>query len=117
MSGGNWKDMLYASQRGDLELVRYHIKMGANPNYKHPEFFTAPLLESVRNGDYEISKFLLENGAKSNISDDLEDITPIEIAYEKRDFRLVDLINQYLPDGEKMVFKNVLITGGNRGIG
>lgn len=117
MSGGNWKDMLYASQRGDLELVRYHIKMGANPNYKHPEFFTAPLLESVRNGHYSISQFLLENGAKSDIEDDLEGSTPLSVALALKDFKTVDLLNQYLPNAKKMKFKNILITGGNSGIG
>ncbi len=44
MAGGDWKEMLYASESGDLELVKYHIRMGINPNYLHPEFLTVPLL-------------------------------------------------------------------------
>jgi len=117
MSGGNWKEMLSASEKGNLQLLQYHIKMGANPNYQHPEFFTAPLLESVRHEHYSISQFLLENGAKPDIVEDLEGVTPIEIALSNRDFRTIHLLNQYLPESKKMAFKNVLITGGNRGIG
>lgn len=41
--GGNWKELLYASERGDLDLMRYHLRMGIDPNYQHPEFLTTPL--------------------------------------------------------------------------
>jgi hypothetical protein len=49
MAAGDWKEMLIAAQNGDLELVRYHIRMGENPNYQHPEFLTnASAITSVR---------------------------------------------------------------------
>lgn len=44
MAAGDWKEMLIASQEGNLDLVRYHIRMGENPNYQHPEFLTTPLI-------------------------------------------------------------------------
>lgn len=61
--GGDWKEMFTAAQKGDLELVRYHIRMGIDPNYQHPEVLTTPLIESARLGHLEIVSFLLENGA------------------------------------------------------
>ncbi|MEM1321097.1 MAG: ankyrin repeat domain-containing protein [Bacteroidota bacterium] len=63
MSAGDWKDLFAACKNGDLELVKYHIKMGVNPNYQHPEFMTSPLLESIRANQIDIIKYLLANGA------------------------------------------------------
>ena len=54
MAAGDWKEMLVAAQSGDLALVRYHIRMGENPNYQHPEFLTTPLIEAATFGHKEI---------------------------------------------------------------
>ncbi len=67
MAAGDWKEMLVAAQNGDLALVRYHIRMGENPNYQHPEFLTTPLIEAATFGHKEIVQFLLENGADPKI--------------------------------------------------
>ena len=83
MSGGNWKEMLYACESGDLELVKYHIRMGIDPNYQHPEFLTAPLLESIRFGHLSVAKYLLENGADPNIKEAFGKETPFIHCYVK----------------------------------
>jgi ankyrin repeat protein len=63
MSGGDWKEMYVAVQRGDIDLVKYHIRNGVDPNYQHPEILSLPLVTAIIEGHIEIAKFLLENGA------------------------------------------------------
>ncbi|MEL6135755.1 MAG: ankyrin repeat domain-containing protein [Bacteroidota bacterium] len=67
MSGGDWKEMLYAAENGNLELVKYHVKMGVDVNYQHPELLTTALIESTRYGHEEVVKYLLEKGADPKI--------------------------------------------------
>lgn len=67
MSGGDWKEMYVAVQRGDIDLVKYHIKNGIDPNYQHPEILSLPLVTAIIEGHIEIAKFLLENGADPTI--------------------------------------------------
>lgn len=74
MSGGDWKDMFYAAERGDVDLVRYHIRNGIDPNYQHPEFLTTALVEAVTRNNVEVVKYLLENGAKPTIKSEFEGI-------------------------------------------
>lgn len=61
--GGDWKEMFHAAQKGDLELVKYHIKNGIDPNYQHPEYLTSVLIEAAGLGQVEVVRYLLENGA------------------------------------------------------
>ena len=96
MSGGDWKDLLAASQKGEIELVKYHIRNDINPNYQHPEAMTAPLLESIKFGHLEISKYLLENGANPAIVEDFGTDTPMIIAERQKDQDAIDLLNSYL---------------------
>ncbi|MCP4442552.1 MAG: ankyrin repeat domain-containing protein [Aureispira sp.] len=95
MSGGDWKEMLQASQTGNIELVKYHIRMGIDPNYQHPEFFTAPLLESIRFGHLDIAKFLLENGAEPNIKEVFDGSTPLSIAKMAKNREAIELLKAY----------------------
>lgn len=67
MAAGDWKEMLIAAQEGNLALVRYHVSMGENPNYQHPEFLTTPLIEAATFGHLDIVNYLLENGADPSL--------------------------------------------------
>lgn len=96
MSGGDWKEMLQAAQTGDIELVKYHIRTGIDPNYQHPEFMTAPLLESIRFGHLDIAEFLLENGAQADIKEGFGTDTPMSIAKAKQNQAAVELLQRYL---------------------
>jgi len=120
-AGGNWKEMFHASENGDLELVRYHLRMGVDPNHQHQEYMTCPLLESVRKGHLEIVELLLQNGAKPNIIKDFGTETPMSIAIEKGNKAAIYLLNTYLPEELRQhqygTQNKILITGGNRGIG
>lgn len=93
--GGDWKEMLYAAEQGDLELVKYHIQNGADPNYLHPEFLTTPLIESIRTGHLEIAEFLLENGANPAIKESFEGTTAMDLAVAARNKTAIRLLNKY----------------------
>jgi len=61
--GGDWKEMFHAAQKGDLELVKYHVKTGIDINYQHPEYLTSVLIEAAGLGQDEVVTYLLEQGA------------------------------------------------------
>ncbi len=95
MAAGDWKEMLGAAQTGDLELVRYHIRMGEDPNYQHPEFMTTPLIESAQYGHVEIVTFLLANGADPEIKAGFGSETAMSVAKAHRQQAVVDLLKAY----------------------
>ena len=94
--GGDWKDFFRAIQLNDIELVKYHIRTGINPNYQHPEYMTAPLMECIRFGHLEIAEYLLENGADANALEHNSTTTAMSIAkmLDKQD--AVKLLERYI---------------------
>lgn len=80
MSAGNWKEMFAAAQNGDLELLRHHIKQGANPNYQHPEILCTPLVTAIIAGHTDIAIYLLEENADPNLRSYYDNMTPLEAA-------------------------------------
>lgn len=97
---GDWKDMFLGVQKNDFELVRYHIRMGIDLNYQHPEFLTSALIESIRLQHWEMMKYLLDNGALPDVREVESYKLPLEIAtllsYEKA----CKILQQYLKDKE-----------------
>ncbi|RMG64302.1 MAG: ankyrin repeat domain-containing protein [Bacteroidetes bacterium] len=67
MPAGNWKELVSAAERGDLDLMRYHLRLGVDPNYQHPEFLPTPLIEAARYNQPEAVRLLLEFGADPEI--------------------------------------------------
>ncbi len=96
MAAGDWKEMLIAAQDGNLELVRYHIRMGENPNYQHPEFLTTPLIEAATFGHLSIVQFLLENGADPHIKAGFSTDTALKMAKQNNHQEVVKLLKQWL---------------------
>ncbi len=80
MSGGDWKQMFKGIQENDLELVRFYLSEGIDPNYQHPEYMALPLCESIRYGHVEVAKLLLEHGAKPDIKEMESGSTSIQLA-------------------------------------
>lgn len=78
--GGDWKDFFRAIQLNDIELVKDHIRSGINPNYQHPEFMTAPLMERIPFGHLDIAKYLLKNGTDTNALEHNSTTTAMNIA-------------------------------------
>ena len=67
VSGGNWKEMYLAARTGDLDLVRFHVQMGVDVDYAHPEFMSTALVASILGGHKDVAQYLLDNGASPGI--------------------------------------------------
>lgn len=120
-AGGNWKEMFHAAEQGDYELVRYHLNMGVDPNYQHPEYMTGALLESIRKGHLDIARLLLEKNANPSMVKVSGTETPLSIAIAQHNKAAIYLLQEYLPKKEQTQLfgtrNTILITGGNQGIG
>ncbi len=97
MSGGDWKDMLIAVYNGDIDIVKYHIKNGINPNYQHPELLTTPLIVSLEVENYQIAKYLLNNGADPKLAAGFSNDTPLSVAKKTKNTELIQLVRSRLP--------------------
>lgn len=104
MAAGDWKEMLKASQDGDLDLVKYHIEKGENPNYQHPELLTTPLIESIEYQNTEITKFLLHNGADPHLKAGFSTDTPMIVAKRNNNKEAIKLLKPYYPSFFKNIF-------------
>ena len=93
--GGDWKDFFRAIQLNDLELVKYHIRMGVDPSYQHPEYMTAPLMECIRFERLEIAEYLLENGADATAKEHAGTTTAMSIAVMNGDKGAIRLLEKY----------------------
>lgn len=80
MSAGNWKELFQAACDGDLELVEYHVDMGVDLNYAHPEFQATPLVASILAGQTAVALFLLERGANPQLLSESDGLTPMQAA-------------------------------------
>lgn len=96
MSGGDWKAMFKAIQQNDLELVKFYLKSGIDPDYQHPEFMALPINESIRYNHLEITKLLLENGASLLITEMESSATALEIAKKVKNQKAIDLLNAFI---------------------
>lgn len=94
MSGGDWKAMFKGIQENDIDLVRFYLRSGIDPNYQHPEYMALPLAESVRYGNLEITEVLLENGADPRIKEMASGMTTIEIAKQLNNKQATALVEE-----------------------
>lgn len=96
MAGGDWKAMFKAVQIGDINLVDYYLKTGIDVNYQHPEYLASALVESIRFDHFEITKLLLEHGADPLIKEMDEGATPMSVANEKKNSKVISLLSSYI---------------------
>jgi ankyrin repeat protein len=111
--GGDWKEMLTAAEKGDVALVRYHLRNGIDPNYQHPELLTTALIESAMHGHLEVVKLLLEGGAKPEIKSLFFGYTALEVAKIKKHKQVIAFLESVtgLENIEKLEQKpNILRT-------
>ena len=80
MSAGNWKEMFLAACDGNMALVEYHVNMGVDINYAHPEFQATPLVACILAGQTEVALFLLDHGANPFLLSESDDLTPMQAA-------------------------------------
>jgi len=82
MSGGNWKEMFKAACEGDLALLEYHVKSGADVNYAHPEFLATPLVASIIAKQELAALYLLAHGANPHLLSEFDGLTPAQAAHQ-----------------------------------
>ncbi|MFT4755162.1 MAG: ankyrin repeat protein [Salibacteraceae bacterium] len=96
MSGGDWKAMFKGIQVNDLELVKFYLRTGIDPNYQHPEYMALPLAESIRYKNIEITEALLLNGAKPLIIEMESGVTSLETAKRTKNEKFIELLNKFI---------------------
>lgn len=110
-TGGSWKDLFLAAEQGDIPKARYHLGLGVDPNFQHPEYFSAPLFEAIKHGHFEMVKILIEEGmADPSLVEELTDDSALDIALSCREFEILDYLNTHLPPGERWSPHHVLVT-------
>lgn len=96
MSGGDWKAMFRGIQENDLELVKYYLRIGIDPNYQHPEYMALPLAESIRYNHLEIAEALLSNGADPLIREMESGGNCLVLAQKMKNKAVIDLLKKHL---------------------
>ena len=96
MSGGDWKELYTSTQYGNFDLVKYHLAMGVDPNFQHPEYMTTPLIVAIEKQRFEIAEYLLQNGADPTIKEDWGANTPLSAAKATKNEKLIALVETYL---------------------
>lgn len=90
-----------ACENGNLDSVKLLLRQRSDINskkiwYDPPEedascnCFETPLAASVRSGNLQLVKFLLDNGAEINTSPD--GVQPLAVALQKRMYKIADLL-------------------------
>ena len=95
MSGGDWKEMLVAVQKGNIDLVKYHVSEGIDVNYEHPELMTTALIESIQFDQLEIARILLEHGADPKQNAWLSKDNPFTIAKQQQKIEFIQLFKPF----------------------
>ena len=96
MDGGNCKEMFCAVTDGDLELVRYHLKMGIDPNFQHLEVLSLPLVESARVGNVAITQLLLQSGANPTLKAEWEGVDALTMATSLGHTEVAQMLRDHL---------------------
>ncbi|MFO6419590.1 ankyrin repeat domain-containing protein [Hylemonella sp. W303a] len=93
--GGDWKDMYYAAERGDVDCVRYHLASGVDVDYQHPEAMVSALVVACMNGHEPVVRLLLEHGADPNLPAELGPTTPLQAARQSGHAALESVLRQH----------------------
>ena len=94
-AGGDWKDMYYAAERGDVACVRFHLSEGVDVDYQHPEAMMSALVVSILNGHADVARVLLEQGADANLPAELGNLTPLQAARQQQRADLQRLLQHF----------------------
>jgi ankyrin repeat protein len=81
-AGGDWKEMFGAAESGDLELLRYHLERGVDPNFAHPEYLATALVAAILKGQIAAAELLLDFGAQPDLGSEADGMNPAQAAYQ-----------------------------------
>lgn len=86
-----------------LEKVKFLVQKGALINEKSDGFGgVSPLTEAVWNCNYDITTFLIENGANVNIEKDRGETVLLEAVWNEKNLKIVDLLIKKGADVNKL---------------
>jgi ankyrin repeat protein len=89
------KELIIASENGELDLVKKYISGGADVNFMGPN--SAALHCAAFNGHEEIVQLLLENGANPNLVDN-QQFVPLQLAVSKSKTNICKILIQHGAD-------------------
>jgi len=87
---------MYATENGDLEMVKLLIENHANPNIKPFNGVTAIINAAIQN-QFEIAEYLVNHGANINAQDE-NGVTAIHYSAAYNDFEITDMLIFYGAD-------------------
>jgi ankyrin repeat protein len=88
--------LMYATQNGNLPMMKVLLRCGADPDIKPANGNTA-LLASILNGTPDLTEFLIRNGASVDLGDN-NNVTPLMYAIKVDSFYIPDLLLYYGAD-------------------
>lgn len=94
-AGGDWKDMYYAAERGDVACVAYHLHQGVDADYQHPEAMMSALVIATLQGQTTVVQLLLAHGADPNLPAQLGHLTPLQAAQQSDHTELKKLLQDF----------------------
>jgi ankyrin repeat protein len=100
--GGDWKDMYYAAERGDVDCVRYHLSCGVDVDYQHPEAMVSALVAACLNGHVPVVQLLLAHGADPNLPAELGPMTPLQAARQGGHAAVETVLRQHGADPRRV---------------
>jgi ankyrin repeat protein len=86
--------LIYASVNGDFHMVKMLLKHGASPNIQDELGNTALHANSLETGRPNVTEILIHYGGDPTITNH-EGKTPLNIAIEDNNSKLIDLIRSF----------------------
>jgi ankyrin repeat protein len=62
-----WAPVLSATEKGQVEMVKFLVERGANINYQHPITKLTPVATAAYDANNELLEWLLQHGGNPNI--------------------------------------------------
>lgn len=100
--------MYKASLEGDLELVKFHLREGVDPNYQHPEILSLPIVAAIQAGHTEVVKAFLEAGAKTRLISVFDNMTALQAAQQCNNTAIKNLFKEDLAKDRPGFLQKVL---------
>lgn len=100
--------MYKASQDGDLELAKFHLREGVDPNHQHPEILSLPIVAAIQAGHSKVVKALLESGAKTRLISVFDNMTALQAAAKSHDPEIRILFKDELSRNDPGLFQKIL---------
>jgi len=86
------KALFNAIYRNNINLVKLLLDNGANINAKTEDGY--PIFMSTSSKSLDLIELLIKNGVNTNVTD-LAGNSPLDIAFQEGDYKLIELLKKY----------------------